>query len=154
MHRVILAAKSKQGLPKGRAQVWLGGEGLLLWVQGEVQLGRWGALVFFLLFFFLPWVDDDSPLTCCPLQRSMAIKSTSQRRTLLEEPVEASLAMRCCCRRPKRRPHADALAAHKPTTVDDDMPFSTPEEEAPRCLPISPLSPWKLSWDLFQLVCV
>lgn len=103
MHRVILAAKSKQGLPKGRAQ------------------------------------------------RSMAIKSTSQRRTLLEEPVEASLAMRCCCRRPKRRPHADALAAHKPTTVDDDMPFSTPEEEAPRCLPISPLSPWKLSWDLFQL---
>lgn len=52
MHRVILAAKSKQGLPKGRAQVWLGGEGLLLWVQGEVQLGRWGALVFFLLFFF------------------------------------------------------------------------------------------------------
>lgn len=67
--------------------------------------------------------------------------------------MEASLAMRCCCRRPKRRPHADALAAHKPTTVDDDMPFSTPEEEAPRCLPISPLSPWKLSWDLFQLVC-
>lgn len=89
---------------------------------------------------------------CLLFQRSMAIKSTSQRRSLLEEPVEPSLAMRCCCRRPKRRPAADALAANKPTTIDDDMPFSTPEEESIRCLPISPLSPWKLSWDLFQLV--
>ncbi len=53
MHRVILAAKSKQGLPKGRAQVWLGGEGLLPVGAGEGATRPLGALVFLLLLFYL-----------------------------------------------------------------------------------------------------
>jgi hypothetical protein len=145
MHRVILAAKSKQGVPKGRAQVRLGSKPL-------PPSHHPNAL--FLVCHSRRLVSPRPP----EQQRSMAIKSTSQRRSFVEEPEESESCF-CVpkCRRRKRNATAGpALVGRQPstkaTTVDDGLPFSSAEEVPRRCLPMSPLSPGKLFWDLLQLV--